>query len=328
MALSRLEILNLRSRVLKGNPLGDLAEREVSLYLPPGYDPARKYPALLALSGYMASGPMLFNLDGLGEDLKRKLDRLILTRKMPPVIVAAPDCLTRLAGNQHINSPAVGRYEDFLVKEVLPFVEKRHAVLRWGVFGKSSGGLGAMVLAMRHPKTFQAVAMHSGDAGFELGYLPFFAEALDRFREAGGPAKWLKRYWADPNRRRGRHVRVLDGLGLSAFYSADPKSLHLGIAFPFDLETGEFRPKVWARWRAWDPVNLVPRYAHNLKKLRKIYIDCGNHDECNFQWGARSLVKALRRRGLKPVYESFDDGHLGIAYRYDRSLPMLVRALA
>ena len=75
-------------------------------------------------------------------------------------------------------------------------------------------------------------------------------------------------------------------------------------------------------------MNLVPRYAHNLKKLRKIYIDCGNHDECNFQWGARSLVKALRRRGLKPVYESFDDGHLGIAYRYDRSLPMLVRALA
>jgi hypothetical protein len=56
---------------------------------------------------------MLFDVDPLGEDLKRRLDRLIASGKCPPVIVVAPDCLTRLGGNQYINSSATGRYEDY-----------------------------------------------------------------------------------------------------------------------------------------------------------------------------------------------------------------------
>ncbi len=72
---------------------------------------------------------------------------------------------------------------------------------------------------------------------------------------------------------------------------------------------------------------MVQKYKENLKKLRLIYIDCGTKDEFALHWGARALVQELRKIGLSPVYEEFDDGHMSISYRYDVSLPLLARAL-
>ena len=110
------------------------------MYTPPKYDADRAYPVLLAIVGYPGTGAMLFNKDPLGEDLASKLDRLIESGACPPVIVAAPDCFTRVGGNQYINSEGTGRYEDYLLEELIPFVEQRYRTGAWGVFGKSSGG--------------------------------------------------------------------------------------------------------------------------------------------------------------------------------------------
>ena len=38
---------------------------------------------------------------------------------MAPVVVAFPDCFTRLGGNQYVNSPVMGNWEDFLIAEML-----------------------------------------------------------------------------------------------------------------------------------------------------------------------------------------------------------------
>ena len=318
---------DLESRVLGGNALGDPTRRELWVYLPPGFAPARRYPALLAVVGFTGTGAMLFNRDPLAEDLAHRLDRLIAAGTCPPLIVVAPDCFTRLGGNQYINSTATGRYEDYLVDEIVPFVEKAYPIGRWGVFGKSSGGYGAMVLGMRHPEKFQAVADHSGDANFELCYLPDASAALDAFREAGGPAAWLDRFWADDNRHRGRHMKALNFLAMAAHYSPNPASPHLGVDFPFDLDTGEFRPDVWDRWRAWDPVQMVAAHAEKMRALRCLFVDCGTKDEFTLQWGARALVARLRQHGLPVEHQEFDDGHMQITYRYDISVPKLVHAL-
>lgn len=314
------------SRVLVGNALGDSPIRDLHVWVPPGYD-GRPLPALLAVVGFTGTGAMLFNADPLAEDLGRKLERLIAGGACPPCIVAAADCFTRVGGNQYMNSTATGRWEDHLLDEVIPFVDKTYPVTRWGVFGKSSGGYGSMVLGLRHPDVFAALADHSGDAGFEMCYLPDFPDALDAWRAAGGPAAWLDAFWADPNRRRKKHQRPLNALAMAAHYSPDPSSPHLGIDFPFDLDTGEFRPAVWERWREHDPVVMIPRRAAAARRLRLVYIDCGRQDEWALIWGARTKAKKLRAAGVEPVFEEFDDGHLNITYRYDASLPRLVRAL-
>ena len=324
----------LTSRVLAGNPLGDPIERDLFVYVPPDYDPAatRRWPVVLALVGYTGTGGVLFNVDALTEPLHVKLDRLIAAGACPPVIVAAPDCFTRVGGNQYINTAGTGRYEDYLLDEIIPFVDANYRTLprgRWGVFGKSSGGFGSIVLGMRHPEVFCALADHSGDSNFELCYIPDFAGALDAFREAGGPAAWLDRYWADANHRRQKHFKPLNILGMAAHYSPNPgaPAAHHRIDWPFDLDTGEFRPAVWDRWRVWDPLQMLDRHADNLRRLGAIYLDCGARDEYALAWGTRTLAARLTGHGIAVRHEEFDDGHMNVTYLYDISLPFLAEAI-
>jgi len=324
----------LTSRVLVGNPLGDPIERDLFVYVPPDYDAnaSRRWPTLLAIVGYTGTGGMLFNVDPLVESLDHRLDRIIAAGQCPPVIIAAPDCFTRVGGNQYLNSAGTGRYEDYLIDEIIPFVDGNYRTLprgQWGVFGKSSGGYGSIVLGMRRADVFCALADHSGDAGFELCYIPDFPGALDAFREAGGPQAWLDRYWADSNRKRSTYMKALNIIGMATHYSPNPEApaAHARIDWPFDLDIGEFRPAVWERWRAWDPINMVDAHLPNLRKLRGIYIDCGKRDEFALHWGARTLVHKLRDRGLAVRHEEFDDGHMNVSYRYADSVPFLVDAI-
>src|SRR5438093_939959 len=281
------------SRVLKGNALGDPTKRDVAVYLPPKYDPTKRYPAAYGIVGYTGTGKMLLGVDPLGEDLTSKLDRLIRTGKMGPMIVPMPDCFTRVGGNQYINSAGTGRYDDYLRKEVVPFIERRYRVSRRGIWGKSSGGFGSIVHGMLHPDTWQALADHSGDSLFEFAYVMDFPKALAAFREHGGPKRWLDWFWRQSGRRQSVHFPPLNTLAMAAHYSPNPRSPELGIDFPFDLETGEWRPEVWARWRRWDPVNMVDRYAPRLRRLRIVYIACGTKDPYNMICGNAVLHKKL-----------------------------------
>ena len=303
--------------------------------MPPDYDPnaARRWPALLAVVGFTGTGPALFNVDALTEPLDRRLDRLIAAGKCPPVIVAAPDCFTRVGGNQYINSAGTGRYEDFLVDEVIPFVDANYRTLprgRWGVFGKSSGGYGSIVLGMRRPDVFCALADHSGDACFELCYMPDFPAALDAYRAAGGPAAWLERYWADPNQRRSRFMKPLNVIGMAAHYSPNPDAPaeHARIDWPFDLDDRRIPP---CRVGALAGVGPGPhgrrRTSTTSRSCARSTSTAARADEFALHWGARALVGKLRAHGIAVHHEEFDDGHMNIPYRYDASMPRLVEAI-
>jgi hypothetical protein len=151
--------LEHESEVLRDNPWGDPARREVAVYLPHDYSEAgQPLAALWDLAAYTNAGPGHLNWKNQGENLVQRLDRLIGTGSMQPAVVVIPDCYTSLGGNQYVNSPAVGRYADYLVDELIPFVGDRVNVVSGregrGVFGKSSGGYGALYHAMKYPEAW------------------------------------------------------------------------------------------------------------------------------------------------------------------------------
>src|SRR3546814_4244827 len=80
------------------------------------------------------------------------------------------------------------RSSDILIEEVVPLVESRFGcggAGRRGVFGKSSGGYGSILHALKHADFWAAAACHSGDMAFELCYLPEMPatlRALDKKR--------------------------------------------------------------------------------------------------------------------------------------------------
>ena len=99
--------VTIESQALNSNMLGDPSVRVVDVYVPAGHD-GEGLPLLVDLVGFTSSGLSQTNWVGFRKNLAERLDRLIREQRMPPVVVAFPDCFTRLGGNQYINSASVG----------------------------------------------------------------------------------------------------------------------------------------------------------------------------------------------------------------------------
>lgn len=318
------------SRVLRDNPLGDPATRELYLYLPPAYDPEpqRRFPVVYCLTGFTGRGQMLLNTQPFVPGLAERMNALIARGAITQMIVVMPDCFTRLGGSQYINSEGTGRYEDYLIEEIVPYVDARFRTIATAgaraVMGKSSGGYGALVQGMRHADVFGLAASHSGDAYFEYCYPPDFIKYARKIG-AGDPASFLEKFWREERKDRD-DVALLNVLAMSACYSPDATQ-PLGLRLPFDARTGEIIPEVWARWLKHDPVRMVEHYAEELRTLKLLYLDAGTRDEFALDLGARILGERLKEHDIAFLHEEFDDGHFNISYRYDRSLEHISGAL-
>jgi hypothetical protein len=162
--------------------------------------------------------------------------------RMPPVVVAFPDCFTRLGGNQYINSASTGAWEYFLLHEMLPAIEQRFGcggTGRRGVFGKSSGANGAMTHALRHSNIWAAAACHSGHMGFERCYLPDEPAVL---RAPAGAESSIGKWWQQLEGRQ-KHPKgsfnVVNALAMAASY--DPRS-HAVPRHPIARDVRHLRP--------------------------------------------------------------------------------------
>ena len=323
-----LKRVTIDSDVLKNNPLGDSPSRTVDIYVPAGHD-GRGLPLLVDLVGFTAGGPAHTNWRNFTENVPEQADRLIASGAMPPSVIAFPDCFTKLGGNQYINSAGIGRWADFLMQEAVPFVERTLGCGgggKRGVFGKSSGGYGAIVHALLYPDFWSASACHSGDMGFELLNLPEMPRVLRALaKQKGGIKGWLEGFFAK-RKVKDDDVHVLMMLATCATYDPDP-SAFMGVRLPVDVNTCEFIPERWTNWLAWDPLTLVERHHAGLQKLKILFIDCGDIDQYNLVYGARRMHRTLEQHGVPHIYEEFPDDHSGIDYRMDRSLPLLAQAL-
>jgi enterochelin esterase-like enzyme len=160
------------SAVLQGNPLGDPFVRELYVWTPPGWSAAERLPVLVDLKGYTSTALAHANWMPFSENLPERLDRLV-HEGMPRVVMAMPDCFTKLFGNQYLNSAGTGRYADYLCDEIVPFVEQRFGCGgkgKRGVFGKSSGGYGAAYHGLTRSDFWDAISIQSGDIASSLTF--------------------------------------------------------------------------------------------------------------------------------------------------------------
>jgi S-formylglutathione hydrolase FrmB len=354
-----LTVLEHTSSILKDNPLGDPHVRKLAVWLPPQYDEGagkRRFPVLYDLVGFTGSGLAHTSWKAFGENVPERAARLIHEQKMGPAIFVFPDCFTALGGNQYVNSSAIGNYADYLTREIIPFVDREFRTLpsreHRGCFGKSSGGYGSIIHAMKYAKYWGAIADHSGDAYFEFVYWHDWPNTLNELAKHRLPKRRPGRYDAlresigkgleqglDDGRIRrflaqawkkeklsGKEVHCIMNLCMAATYDPDPKA-PLGFRVPFNLESGELIERRWEKWREHDPVNLVAKYRDSLKSSRGIYIDCGWRDQYHIQYGSRILSKRLAAAGIRHTYEEFDDDHSDVDYRMDTSLSFLYKAL-
>jgi enterochelin esterase family protein len=326
----------IESAALAGNRFADPTSRVTSVILPPSYDrePSRRYPVLYLLHTFAGTGWQQLARAPFSESLDERLARLYAADPaMPECIVVLPDCCTALGGSQYVNSPVLGRYEDHITQEVIPLVDRRYRTLAQAahraVVGRSSGGIGALWLAMRHPQLFSAVASHAGDGYFRVTLVPELLRFCRAVRRYGGPEGALS-HWLGLGKgpRDPALFDVMTVLANGAAYS--PADTPLGFELPVDWRTAKLDEAVLARWLRFDPVEICHEapYRQALEGMRLIYLDAGTRDEYFLDLATRRLAARLGELGISVTHEEFDDGHRNTTYRLDRSLPLLARAVA
>jgi len=326
MTKGTVQTIKYVSEVLRGNAPGDPHERELIVYLPPGYgETDAQYPSVYCLTGFTGRGKALLNDNPFSPNLAERMDALIAAGTIRPMIAVMPDCFTYYGGSQYINSTATGRYEDYLTQEIAGYVDENFCTVadrsHRAVMGKSSGGYGSLIMGMRHADIFALVCSIAGDAYFEYCYPMDFPKAFRAVK--GDPHGYMKRFWGSEKKGKDFHS-ALNTIGMSACYSPNGT----GFDLPFDLETGEIRQDVWARWLEHDPLRLVEKHVENLRSLRLLFLDAGTRDEFNLDIGARILSKKLTESNVDHIHEEFNDGHFNISYRFDRSLELISQTFA
>jgi enterochelin esterase-like enzyme len=133
--------------------------RASAVYLPPGFDRTRRYPVLYLLHG-MRGSPSEF-WDSLR--LADVADELISSGGSPPFIAVMPVAgpLVNPDGGEW-----AGVWEDYLVRDVLPWVDANLPTLPdardRALEGLCAGGYGAVDIGLRHPGLFGTLGSWEG----------------------------------------------------------------------------------------------------------------------------------------------------------------------
>ncbi|MEI6872072.1 MAG: alpha/beta fold hydrolase [Verrucomicrobiota bacterium] len=288
-ATPHFEPVPIASLILKKNPLGDPFERRLAVFRPEKIPVGAKVSTVYYLPGYGGSSEDFLGAWGgrFSEMLQALADAGI------PLQVIVVDCRNRWGGSQYINSTAQGNYADYFLDEIVPLVEKRFGApsspLGRILAGHSSGGFGALRLAMMRPDAFGAVVALSPDTDFEITHRDL-AERGSRHVST----RQLEGYKAPIDMM----IAPSDGLvqlmlGLSAAYA--PR----GADYPGDFDwlygpDGRWREDVWKRWLQADPVVIARENPRVFLPNQRIYLDGAEFDSFGAQKGApvlRDLIK-------------------------------------
>jgi hypothetical protein len=348
---NRYRIDRLHSKSLEGNPINSPTDRELHIYLPPGYFQSEKkrYPTIYFLHGYAQNSqkitvsPRLEDNKNLPLQLIPKqilqqidlnripsytwFDELISKGGLEPFIFVQPDGslhlpqkgdvkdLTGVAetkGSFYINSPFTGKFEDYIVKDVLEHVDHNYRTLadkkHRALIGGSMGAYGALSICLHHPEKFVSAAslspanMTTGLLDWKL-IIPVYEKLLGR--------------------------KMAEQLGKSSssdlletcdmiFSSNSP--LLASIKRDNEGKIIDMDEKSSTNWQRHNLNRMIREDPEPLKTVH-LLINCESTDEFGFSGETKKIHQTLVEIGIRHQFEIYTDPRaalsphmLGIAY--------------
>jgi S-formylglutathione hydrolase len=312
VASGKLIEIKIAAPSLIGNLLGDPADQNVTIYLPPSYDtsPAKRYPTVYLLHPFGASNKIWSNSDPRrGVPIQPALDALMSSGKVREIIVVAPNGKNAYNGSLYANSVATGNWEDYIYRDVIAYVDSNFRTLARpssrGIAGYSMGGYGAISIAMKHPDVFSALYALSPCCLAMEGDFKETNPAWKRVVNLTSKDQLPK----EPKSPDDFYTSVF--VALSAAFSPNSGRSPFYAGFPFQERNGklENNDPVLAQWKSKMPLYLVQDYQQNLLSLRGIFIDYGQKDEFSVvRIGSTLFSKALAERSIPHVFEVYEGG--------------------
>ncbi|HLH44570.1 MAG TPA: alpha/beta hydrolase-fold protein [Bryobacteraceae bacterium] len=294
--------IKVHGKSLEGNLSKEPADRDVSVYLPPGYaqETSRRYPVVYLLHGYTNSDIGWFGPDSRGSfangnTMSAAADRAFALGGANQLILAMPNAYTLYQGSMFSNSVTTGDWESFIAKDLVEYMDSHYRTIparaSRGLAGHSMGGYGTIRIAMKYPQVFSSIYILSACC---------LTPNLNPNPQSSARAEILK----SPEEAAGAERAVATLLAEAAAWSPNPQN----PPFYFDLpaKDGKIQPAVVARWIANAPLAMIDQYATSLKNLR-IGIDVGDKD--GLAASNRELNRVLNGYGIQTAFEVYDGDH-------------------
>jgi S-formylglutathione hydrolase FrmB len=288
-----VEHIKIHGAALEGNLEGDAVDRDVIVFLPPGYntDKHRHYPVIYALHGYSIGAEQWTHEIHVPQTIEGAF-----AQGAKEMIVVLPDAKTVHNGSMYSSSVTTGDFEKFISHDVVAYIDAHYRTIAnresRGLVGHSMGGYGAARIGMKHPEVFgslyimspcclsprpspnpeQEKTLEAVKTPEDSAKLPFFARAQ---------------------------------LATAAAWSPDPKNPPLYLDLP--TKDGVVQPEVLAKWTANAPLAFVDQYIDNLKQYHAIAMDVGDQDGLRVDAG--KLHDVFDKYGIANSFEIYSGTH-------------------
>ncbi|MFX0141981.1 MAG: alpha/beta hydrolase-fold protein [Candidatus Hodarchaeota archaeon] len=340
----RYRIDNFHAKSLENNPLNSPVDRDINIYLPPGYfkDNSKRFPVIYYLHGYSLSNRMwtitwqedenkFLNFNVLPPNVAEKIDPedllyfekfddLIENGDLDPFIFVQPDASLHLPqisgrkdlrgiafkkGSYYINSPATGNYMDYIIYDIIDYIDNNYRTFpdktHRALMGGSMGGYGALFLSLHHPDKFISVVALSpanirsiGATNWKLR-IPFYEEIFGT--EMGNKIGDMA--WAD----------ILDTQDLIL---SKKTPLIPSIKRDIDGNIMDYSREAESNWRKFDIIKLIREKPDALKKLY-ILFNCESTDEFGLTGDSVRLHETLLELNIDHEYEIYSDPKVALS---------------
>ena len=334
----RYIIDNFHAKSLENNPLNSTADRDINIYLPPGYFESKdkRYPVIYFIHGYGGNNKSWTITARNSKDravpwelipkkiLKRidldrlvefeTLDELIKNGDLKPFILVQPDGslhvphkdglkgltgLPMTKGSFYVNSPYSGNYRDYIIQDVINYVDANYRTIpdkqNRALMGGSMGGFGTLYLCLYHPDKFiSAAALSPGNIGnrdlmnWKLR-IPIYEEIFGaKMNEKLGDSTWDD---------------ILDTCDI--IFSIDNRLLP-SIKKDEKGNIVELDEEALNNWEKHDINNVIRENPEALKQVH-LLLNCESSDEFGLADGTKKIHETLLEFGIEHQFDLYSD---------------------
>ena len=290
-----MERIRIHGTALEGNLEGDAVDRDVLVYLPPGYakEQSRRYPVVYALHGYSIGAEQWSHEIHVPQTIEGAF-----AQGAREMIVVLPDSKTAHNGSMYSSSVTTGDFERFIAHDVVSYIDAHYRTMAdrasRGLAGHSMGGYGTTRIGMRHPEVF--------------GSLYIMSPCCLSARTPGNDALELEKAVSAMNKPTDSSSLPFFSratVAAAAAWSADPNNPPLYL----DLGTkdGVPQPDILAKWAANAPLAFIDQYIGNLRQYRAIALDVGDQD--GLRVDTQKLHEVLDEYRIANTFEVYPGTH-------------------
>jgi len=306
-------------------PWYQFRSRMVAVYTPPGYDfqlVGPRYPTLYLLPGFDGEPSFGFRYGNetyfLAASVAKVADRLIASGEIKPMFIVMPNASIPYGGSFYSNSTLAGRWEDMMSLELVHKIDtltqiddRDGAGFRTitakesrAISGHSSGGYGAIRMALVHDSLYNSVSAIDAPLSFAGGgSFTGIKEFFDDYLTESGITTEAQYLETDTTGFRAQPYKMLM-YSMAATYSPGPRTGGTGtfgnlmIRLPFDYQ-GNLVDSVWNKWMANDLYTWLDDAAFQTKlRNQHLYLETSDHDVNMFNQQTQLFEQKLTSLGI------------------------------